>query len=462
MAKVSCPFCGVTSPETLVIQAHIEEQHYETPNQSSVYKAREGSRVDSRHALLPNLEHKVPESEPQWTKCTRPGCGEYVLLRDIDEHLDVHAALAASETERSNFSNNARNDNQPPSPRRAKLDQSRRRPSNAVRSPSTQSILSYFAGRSSYASNAVPKPPQAPRPSGRLGKRELGPHAWEKRMPDIVRQRLLTAAVPRQVNKLGRDGRLARETVIDNETMDLVPLIAELCSRDRDTVATYLCHPAVNHVAKIRCDGNFCGYWSIQVLLTHLLLTRKAVFDAPRVPNVLQIQDRIEQAWDAGVCAYGRTETGGIRGTRKWIGTAEAVSFFTQMGVPCQPLAFEDDDDNEPYGELAAIKLLDYVEVYFMQGQEAAQRRGSSFITQLPPLYFQRLGHSMSIVGVERQRDGKRNLLVFDSSFETSAGVTALLAGRSSRAERETLLKAYRRSDRSLARWEEFEVITLS
>jgi hypothetical protein len=45
-------------------------------------------------------------------------------------------------------------------------------------------------------------------------------------------------------------------------------------------------------------------------------------FDA-KLPTIFQIQEFIEHAWDLGINAQGRLETGGIRGTRKYIGTPE-------------------------------------------------------------------------------------------------------------------------------------------
>ena len=42
-----------------------------------------------------------------------------------------------------------------------------------------------------------------------------------------------------------------------------------------------------------------------------------------KIPSVFQIQDFIETAWDHGINSQGRVETGGIRGTRKYIGTPE-------------------------------------------------------------------------------------------------------------------------------------------
>lgn len=45
-----------------------------------------------------------------------------------------------------------------------------------------------------------------------------------------------------------------------------------------------------------------------------------------RVPSILDLQELIESAWDRGINAAGKTETGGIRGTRKYIGTPEVRS----------------------------------------------------------------------------------------------------------------------------------------
>ena len=42
-------------------------------------------------------------------------------------------------------------------------------------------------------------------------------------------------------------------------------------------------------------------------------------------PDIFQIQNLIENAWDNGINAQGRAETGGIKGTRKYIGTPEVV-----------------------------------------------------------------------------------------------------------------------------------------
>jgi hypothetical protein len=41
------------------------------------------------------------------------------------------------------------------------------------------------------------------------------------------------------------------------------------------------------------------------------------------LPSIFDIQDLIEKAWNSGINAQGRIETGGVKGTRKYIGTPE-------------------------------------------------------------------------------------------------------------------------------------------
>jgi hypothetical protein len=71
--------------------------------------------------------------------------------------------------------------------------------------------------------------------------------------------------------------------------------------------------------------GAFCGYRNIQNLCSHIIGTRATGWEqlGSDIPSVFQIQDLIETAWDRGFNARGRAETGGIKGTRKYIGTPE-------------------------------------------------------------------------------------------------------------------------------------------
>lgn len=107
----------------------------------------------------------------------------------------------------------------------------------------------------------------------------------------------------------------------------------------------------------------------------------------------------------------------------------------------------------------AAVDLLDHVEAYFMSGANTAESYGKTHITKLSPIYLQRFGHSMTIVGLERLVDGSRKLLVFDSSFATSVQMKRLASQQQALCSLEGLLRPYRKSDLSLTRFDEFEII---
>ncbi len=83
---------------------------------------------------------------------------------------------------------------------------------------------------------------------------------------------------------------------------------------------------AVDLVAMLmRQLGGFCGYRNIQMLSSYIVGARVEGTEAlgDRIPSIFRIQDYIENAWDMGINASGRIETGGVKGTRKYIGTPE-------------------------------------------------------------------------------------------------------------------------------------------
>ena len=175
------------------------------------------------------------------------------------------------------------------------------------------------------------------------------------------------------------------------------------------------------------------------------------------LPNVLEIQDTIEAAWDAGICAFGRTETGGIRNTRKWIGTHEAAAYFLHLGQPVTALSFRTSSNTK--APPAYSQLLDYVEAYFLADLGDAVKNGTSCLTQMAPIYLQRPGHSMTIVGMERRTDGERVLLVFDPSYAVAETLRELGGGRFSKSKIDTLMAPFRQDEAKLARYNEYEIM---
>jgi hypothetical protein len=82
-------------------------------------------------------------------------------------------------------------------------------------------------------------------------------------------------------------------------------------------------------------EGGFCGYRNIQMLITYIRGAKASGFEHfhGKIPSILKLQDLIEQAWDMGYNSAGKIETGGIRLTRKYIGTPEAQALFLSLSI---------------------------------------------------------------------------------------------------------------------------------
>lgn len=120
-------------------------------------------------------------------------------------------------------------------------------------------------------------------------------------------------------------------------------ILSKLLGQDRDVGSAYLCHTAVRYVGKIKVkskdEGNdFCGYHNIQMLLSYVIATRAQGLEgfADGIPTIWEIQHMIEEAWDQGFNESGRVQTGGIKGTRKHIGTPEVCGTSLKHIVPCR------------------------------------------------------------------------------------------------------------------------------
>ena len=169
-------------------------------------------------------------------------------------------------------------------------------------------------------------------------------------MPDWLRNELEVGAKVKTINQITSDGRLLRTDSIANEIQGIIPVIAQLCEQDPAVSRAYLCHSEVTHVVKLAKEGGFCGYRNIQMIISYIRDARSEGYRhfQGRLPSIIQIQDMIECAWDRGFNSLGRIETGGIRGTRKYIGTPEVAShqtchkislIFTRLKRYCRILA---------------------------------------------------------------------------------------------------------------------------
>ncbi|KAF2128607.1 DUF1671-domain-containing protein [Dothidotthia symphoricarpi CBS 119687] len=490
MDLLECPMCdfAVFPTDDYILQLHFEQAHtpdspFKIENDPEPLPSSLSARPFSKRK---HTARETPASNEEGSSvmCPEPDCGELVLRTDFDDHLDYHTAETLSFDEstgkyRSSSSTMASVATQYPSTRSSKnhREHSRRTDlSDALRKSdhherstkkthrnrsNTSSSEKSTISRSIVGFNPFTKEDKAVKPpvkSARLGRSELGPYAWENRMPTWLHDQLAAGPKISVVNRMGRDGRLIKQEQVQNETPGIIPILAQLSALDPDVKEAYYCHPSTIHIGKTPKEGGFCGYRNIQMLLSYIQCARAQGHEEfpGRTPGILRLQDLIETAWDKGINSIGRVQTGGIRDTRKYIGTPETQAFFLSSEINC---AVQQFSENKERRINAHDVLLDAIERYF--SRTAVSDGSNVYKTLLPPIYLQEPGHSLTIVGFERRRDGSCNLMVFDPMYNTSPAMHKLLGRKNIRNERPEVLFAYRRVTKQLKKHAAFEILLL-
>ena len=251
---------------------------------------------------------------------------------------------------------------------------------------------------------------------------------------------------------------LSQHDTVQHGIPGLIDVLANLLNSDPSITSADLCHPDLQYIGKIK-DGiwgegyDFCGYQNIQMQISYLSCVRPSECEAfgVGVPSILRLQDYIEEAWDRGINARGRIETGGIRGTRKHVGTLEAQALFKRFGIATRARTFQNKRD----GNTAFEQLLQYVDGYFQGGEITVPHSVKVRRTALPPIYLQRPRHSMTVVGISRSENGSKALLVFDPAV-TSSKSSKPIAKRQGE-----FLKLFSRGESEMKRFSGFETLAL-
>ena len=263
-------------------------------------------------------------------------------------------------------------------------------------------------------------------------------------------------------NTIGPDGTLTRRETVANETPNLVPVLAKLSQLDSSVLRAFYCDPRVTHVAKLPKEGGFCGYRNIQMQVSYIRDSQAPGhqhFQGRRLPSILKLQDLIEEAWDRGYNAAARVETGGIRMTRKYIGTAEAQALYLSLGMKSEALAFSSQNKRDVY-----LAMMGAVCSYF-DDESSSNATDKVVMTDRPPLFFQHQGHSMTVVGVELDINGRTSLVVFDPTYNPAPRLKQLALSEKTAftsPHPAKLLRAHRRDERYLARHKAFEIVKVN
>ncbi|KAJ5216495.1 uncharacterized protein N7498_002902 [Penicillium cinerascens] len=446
----TCPFCPFSDPDAGFVAEHIEFCH---PDGGAGLAIQDSYPLNTRSSS--SASPPIDDGPEKYVDCPQ-GCGEIVTAAELSNHLDLHIAEGVAlddDTAEEPFRGDLVSSDHDLSDKEDSLNLPGSRKSGK------QSSNRGFSRANGFKSARARSPPSTIGPDGakRLGRSELGPHAHEKKMPSWLRKMLEKGGRTTKQTQITSDGKLARHTRVENETEQLIPVIAKLCEQDKSVQRAFLCSTKVRHVCKMPREGGFCGYRNIQMLISYITKARAPGHEHfPRgVPTIIELQDLIEQAWDMGFNSTGRTETGGIKGTRKFIGTPEAQALFMSLGIQCDASSLAESKDMR-----ACDSLYMEVAAYFRSACSLDDKE-KVFKTDLPPIYFQHQGHSMTIVGFEIRDKGSANLLVFDPMFKTSPGIQRLI-GSSARSDNPArLLKAYRRGSSYLQKYKLFELLKL-
>ncbi|KAI0120036.1 peptidase family C78-domain-containing protein [Nemania sp. FL0031] len=452
---MTCPLCGYKTGREYSMLLHMEELHAEGLSPSVADLDVDVTRRREPQAAEEEMSSSDDADEAElFVECPIEGCLEQISLAELEDHVDFHAIEQNEETAPDGIAPAA--DVAPSAAHAREYRSPYTRPEDVARPshghkrepphPSTSYDSAIDAWRKIFGRGLVRKIDDfesRPADKKRLGKSELGKHAYEHKMPDSL------------VTLLKRGKYTSAK--------DIIPALARLLEQCPSTEHAYLCHPAVQHISKLRGEGGFCGYRNIQMISSYIVGARAEGSEKldNRIPSIFRIQDYIENAWDMGINASGREETGGIKGTRKYIGTPEAQAMFISLKIPCEAEGFK----SSPKDGVAEAALFAYVKRYFESA--SFDPRDKVRRTSLPPIYFQHRGHSLTIVGLEQRLSGSPKLLVFDPMFHDPAGIIRIAEHDKHKARipihrsPESALRLYRRGNNYLKKYHEFELLRL-
>ncbi|KKY29237.1 hypothetical protein UCRPC4_g00027 [Phaeomoniella chlamydospora] len=475
----SCPFCEFVESDSYFLLQHVELIHPEDGDSPFIAKDVDLPEIAGSN----NRENTFPESAgtpsaaspaaEKYVPCPYD-CGEQVTEDELTVHTDFHIAermafdeVEAPETTAIEYSAGSSNDKNALEqikatfttdlPKALRNEQQQR---SSLKRRDRWSFREFLLGPTALPSRQAAKKTLSSKEHTvkRLGQAELGPYAHEKEMPEWLKRLLEDGAKVTITNKLAPNGSMIRVEAVANETPNLVPTLARLSDLDPTVDHAFYCSPEVRHIVKMSREGGFCGYRNIQMLISYIRGSSAEGHEhfEGKVPSILKLQDMIERAWEMGFNSIGKIETGGIKGTRKYIGTPEAQALFESLLIPCQASAFSTAPDLPAYKA-----LLLAVGEYFSE-DTSIDLDNKIHMTSKPPIYLQHQGHSMTIVGIEMRREPRAlNLIVFDPMYKVSPALQRL-------KERECqwrvldpakLIKAYRRGVHYLSRYKEFELL---
>ncbi|KAJ8502299.1 hypothetical protein ONZ51_g45 [Trametes cubensis] len=208
-----------------------------------------------------------------------------------------------------------------------------------------------------------------------------------------------------------------------NFSPGLIPVLKKALTRSHEkgmTQKAWLAFDRAVHVQGEAWDRSWgCGYRNYLMACAALMDQQVQpmyfpLLDSPLAPGVRNLQQTLEEAWQKGYDEEGAEQLKHrLVGTKKWIGTAGPAVFVIDSA---QLVDFNDLKHG-------VDPLLQWIYNYFSGGDpqsktttvgEALRGARAVVVTDKLPIILQHEGHSRTIVGCERVRNGDINLLTFD------------------------------------------------
>lgn len=79
------------------------------------------------------------------------------------------------------------------------------------------------------------------------------------------------------------------------------------------------------------------------------------------IPTIFEIQDYIEHAWDLGIHSQSREETGGIKGTRKYIGTPDVRQWLCRVSNIMLTVSIGTSNVSQPWNSVSVRGYFEFV-----------------------------------------------------------------------------------------------------
>ncbi|KAG1143380.1 hypothetical protein G6F37_008015 [Rhizopus arrhizus] len=242
----------------------------------------------------------------------------------------------------------------------------------------------------------------------------------------------------------------------DGRTSRIIPKLEPNLKYSNETQYAYLCSDHTDYIPSGFMDSGWgCGYRNCQMLMSFL---EKEKQDGhcllKHVVDITSIQLLIEKAWQEGFDPAGAKQLKNhVFKTRKWIGTTEVYSLLAYLGIRSTIVDF-----HQPQKD-----MLDWIEFYFTS-RISTNSEQKVYYTHRPPLYLQHQGHSRTVIGIEKLKSGKRNLLLLDPAKRIRKSFKRGHADKSSSLSQNFFYLyhcPYRVDDKEIAKHQQYQILVL-